>query len=337
MKSALCAAISRPADAIPAPFELLRKHRFFGAESAGKDSFGTEMWRRSCGAGCVLEAILGEVKQRPPSSKECLEVLGVKFYNGGRVKFASAAGFSALPILDVRGRASAALGMSSFRTADSITAASEHADEDVASTLGGLAKALVLHGDVDGSIAAASEWLGVVSGRAQERAVKAFCSLLKRHGDAATTLNLSKATHGHWREDNFAGKALTKEIFEALWKNQPPGHLKFVFLDGQPKIEGRVLELLLNWKEGGMNGGIPSLRELKLNACPRIEGSIPPSIQLCTNLRVLDIRGCSFTGSSYFVHPPILRESILSFDNHSCSCLPTPRQEPCHFQSCQPH
>ena len=296
MKNALGAAIARPADAIPAPFELVRKHPFFGAESAGKDSFGTEMWRGSCGVGCMLAAVLEEVKERPPSANECLELLGVKFDNGGRVKFASAAGFSALPVLDMKGRVSAALGMSSFRTVDSITAVSEHSDEDVASTLGGLAKALVLHGDVDGSVAAASEWLGVVSDRARAQAIDAFCSLLKRHGDAATTLNLSKATHGHWREDNFAGHSLTTRMFEALWKNQPPEQLQFIFLDGQCRIEGHVIELLLNEKEGAGTEGIPALRELKLNACPLIDGSIPSSIEYCANLRVLDVRGCCLTG-----------------------------------------
>ena len=252
------------------------------------------LWSRQCGVSCLLEASLGPVKERPPAAKHCLDLLGVKEYASKtrRRKFASAAGFSSLPVLDLKGRLTATLGMSSFRTADAITAASEHSDGDVAATLGGLSKALVMHGDVDGAIAACAEWLGVsASEGARESARAAWYSLLNRQGDAAVTLDLSIAAHGHWHESNLAGPNFIARTCAALWERKPL-QLRHVFLDGQSRIQGTVLDSLLK------DEGIPTLRELKMNGCSGVIGSLPPSIAHCTALRVLDVCGCALSGAS---------------------------------------
>ena len=317
LKSALGAsAISHPADTMAAPFVLMRKNRFFGAELVEQKK--TQLWRGRCGVSCLLAATLGAVKERPATAKDSLEMLGVKYYDKGlsraigAQRFESAAGFSSLPELrsgpvEKIGRM---VGTGAFRTANAITAASEHADQEVAATLGGLSKALVMHGDIDGAIAAAAEWLGVsASAKARSRALDAWCSLLKRHGNVATTLDLSRNAHGHWRAANLAGAGVVVRMSKALCDVIPSARddtphlwvrrqlqLQRVVLDGQSRIEGKVLELLLGRE------GIPTLREFKLNGCPGVIGTIPESIASSAQLQVFDVCGCSLSGSFHIAH-----------------------------------
>ena len=226
LKNALGSAISRPADIIPEPFVLNGSQPAFSARCTedklyvgDRLIYSTKQYSRECGVSCLLATIFGEAKERPANAKQTLEMLGVE--RAGFRRFARAAGFSSLPVLDHVGRAAMELGTDALRTAATITASSEHNESTVAATLGSLSKALVLHGDVDGALAATGEWLGVaVSRQARAEAFDAYCSLLKRQGDVIQTLDLSRAAHGHWREANLAGVDVIDRIAKALWMRE---------------------------------------------------------------------------------------------------------------------
>ena len=127
-----------------------------------------------------------EVKERRKTAKDALIQLGVdtgylyddEDYDISKA-LAEAVGSASLP-LNARERST------------------EHADEDVSATLGGIARALVLHGEVAGALEACSQWLGVASSKqARSEAFDAYCNLWKRHGDKLTILELSRAPpHG---------------------------------------------------------------------------------------------------------------------------------------------
>ena len=308
LQNALGASISRPADAMLPSFVLTTRNGL----------------SRRCGVRCLLKASLGDLETRPRSVKESLRLLGVEYESRKTPNFSRAEGFTSLPILTRKEKISAAFGMKVFCNAESITAASEHDEESVAAALGGLSKALVLHDDIDGALGACAEWLGVAaSSRAQSRALSAFCSLLKYHGNVISTLDLSRATHGHWRAANLAGNVIYR-IFEALWMHldsrttltttfcmpgycgakdddetgvrsllftaRQPAQLRCIFLNDQFMLEGNVLEALLG------DEGIPTLCELRMRGCCRVSGSLPSSIGNSTGLRVLDVRNCSLSG-----------------------------------------
>ena len=56
----------------------------------------------------------------------------------------------------------------------------EHSDDEVASTLGGLAKLMVLHGDIPSALTTVAEWMGMsFNAAACSHAQSAFCDLLK--------------------------------------------------------------------------------------------------------------------------------------------------------------
>ena len=85
--------------------------------------------------------------------------------------------------------------------------ATEHPDETVAATLGGLAKTLVIHGDVVGALAACAEWWGVASSpEARNTAANAYRNLWKRHGASLRILDLSRTARGHWRQEMMSGE-----------------------------------------------------------------------------------------------------------------------------------
>ena len=86
----------------------------------------------------------------------------------------------------------------------------------MATTLGGLSKALVLHGDMLGALSVCAEWWGVASSdAAREEAAKAFCNLWKRHGGGNfNALDLSRNGRGHWREGMLrGGEEIVKHLF----------------------------------------------------------------------------------------------------------------------------
>ena len=273
--------------------EMERLNGMLGLWTGSEDFLDNGVYSRRCGVSRLLELSFGDVKERPPGAKQSLEVLGVQYNGDATPDFIRAAGFSSLPVPDDSFRRVVGdnLGTEMLRTADIITATTEHGDRDVEATLGGLSKALLLHDDVDGAVATCAEWLGVMSSaRARARALDAWCSLLKRHGNVATTLDLSKTAHGHWRPSNFAGADVMQRMCTSLWSKGPPTRLRRINLDGQPELQGNVLELLLR------DEGIATLRELRLNECRKATGTLPVSIACCTELRLLDVCGCSLTG-----------------------------------------
>ena len=76
---------------------------------------------------------------------------------------------------------------------------SEHPDENVASTLGNLAKQLVFNGAYSHALEVCAEWLGVASAETgREKALEAYCNLWKRHGSQlSSTVDLSRKARGH--------------------------------------------------------------------------------------------------------------------------------------------
>ena len=94
----------------------------------------------------------------------------------------------------------------------------EHSDEEVASTLGGLAKLMVLCGDIPSALTAVAEWMGMpFNAAACSHAQSAFCNLLKRHGDEVHELNLSRSTHSNWPSTMLRGKGFLELLASCLW------------------------------------------------------------------------------------------------------------------------
>ena len=94
----------------------------------------------------------------------------------------------------------------------------EHSDEEVASTLGGLAKLMVLHGDIPSALTTVAEWMGMsFKDAACSHAQSAFCDLLKRHGDEVRELDLSRSTHSNWPSTMLSGKGFLELLSSCLW------------------------------------------------------------------------------------------------------------------------
>ena len=145
----------------------------------------------------LTKSLSAEVKERFKSTGEALKAIGADVdYDDGRIEsLSSAAGFDCVP--------STALEKPKY-----------HTDEDVSTTLGGISRALVLHGDVPGALDAVSQWLGVASTEAaRKRAFAAYCNLWKYHGKDLKTMELSREPpHGHWREEMLVGEGVAAEL-----------------------------------------------------------------------------------------------------------------------------
>ena len=176
----------------------------------------------------------------------------------------------------------------------------EHSDETVATTLGGLAKALVLHGDAPGALSACAEWLGVASnvGTARENALAAYCNLWKRFGvDSLRVLDLSRGARGHWRQDMLCGEGAVERLAQDLARSGAP--IESIDLSEQPQLEGHLfLETLFSSGFSSSN-----LITLTLKNCKAASGTIPAAVGGCAVLQMLDLSGCAFSGARYpFYH-----------------------------------
>ena len=168
-----------------------------------------------------------------------------------------------------------------------IKPATEHGDEEVASTLGDLAKALVLHDTPAGALDACTEWLGVASSAAaRKKALNAYCDLWKRYGSTLRSLDLSRSAHGHWRLEMLAGQSTAEKIASAIWESGDAA-LESVDFAEQTRLTGNAIEVFVG------EHGQASLRHLRFHQCRCISGTVPPSISGCTNLLTLDVSDCS--------------------------------------------
>lgn len=264
-------------------------------------SMCTHVYEMHPAVGTLLEQSLHElVGNRPVSAKDVLKLLGAEYR---RRSIALVTPPEQSPLSRSRKKAAAAptryqldlsktVGFNLLPLA-AMTEATEHCDKDVSATLGDLAKALVLGGEPMGALAACTEWLGVASSApARKEALDAYTNLWKRHAKDLAVLDLSKAAHGHWREEMLAGDRVIERLGESLWAGGgPPPSLAMVDLSLQSELNGKVMEILLG------ETGIPALRKLCLSGCTRVAGVIPRAIQGCTALRVLDLSSCKITGA----------------------------------------
>ena len=172
----------------------------------------------------------------------------------------------------------------------------EHSDETVATTLGGLAKALVLHGDAPGALSACAEWLGVASnvGTARENALAAYCNLWKRFGvDRLRALDLSRAARGHWRQDMLCGEGAVERLAQDVARSDAP--IESIDLSEQPQLEGHLfLETLFSSGFSSSN-----LITLTLKNCKAASGTIHAAVDGCAVLQMLELSGCAFSGAWY--------------------------------------
>ena len=172
----------------------------------------------------------------------------------------------------------------------------EHSDETVATTLGGLAKALVLHGDAPGALSACAEWLGVASnvGTARDNALAAYCNLWKRFGvDSLRVLNLSRGARGHWRQDMLCGEGAVERLAQDVARSDAP--IESIDLSEQPQLEGHLfLETLFSSGFSSSN-----LITLTLKNCKAASGTIPAAVGGCAVLQMLELSGCAFSGAWY--------------------------------------
>ena len=172
----------------------------------------------------------------------------------------------------------------------------EHSDETVATTLGGLAKALVLHGDAPGALSACAEWLGVASnvGTARENALAAYCNLWKRFGvDSLRVLDLSRGARGHWRQDMLCGEGAVERLAQDVARSDAP--IESIDLSEQPQLEGHLfLETLFSSGFSSSN-----LITLTLKNCKAASGTIPAAVGGCAVLQMLELSGCAFSGAWY--------------------------------------
>ena len=219
----------------------------------------------------LTKGLAVDVGARPASAREALKMLDAVKY--GRIK---------------DDLSSAVSGSGLHPTAT--TKAAEHPHTTVATTLGGLSKALVLHGDVLGTLLACAEWWGVASsGPAREEAAKAYCNLWKRHGEGNfNALDLSRGGRGHWREGMLSGG---EEIVKHLFSNvmQSGASIEWIDLPEQPKLEGAVIGRLFEFR-------LESLTSLKVKKCKLVSGVIPRAIEQPFNLRILELVHCGLRG-----------------------------------------
>ena len=171
----------------------------------------------------------------------------------------------------------------------------EHNDEDVASTLGGLAKLMLLHGDVSSALNTSAKWVGMSTNAAMRtRARDAYCDLLKRHGVYVAEVELSRSTHSNWPPDMLQGGDFLAQLVNSIWWERRELNLVSFDFSEQPALEGEVLPTLLRAT------GIPTLRNLTLRGCGLATGGIPISIKYCTALVTLDLYDANHEGKSNY-------------------------------------
>ena len=229
----------------------------------------------------LLEKTLAlEVGERPATAEEALKMLGAKinYPNLRTLKretdFSVAVGGATVPPI-------------------AMTEATEHPDESVAATLGGLAKTLVIHGDVAGALAACAEWCGVaVSPEARQAAAEAYRNCWKRHGASLRIVDLSRTARGHWREEMMSGKETVLRLAQDIAQSGASA-IEMIDLSEQPQLEGPVLEHFFSVSEFPWS----TLVTLKLKKCKNASGSIPASICACVNLQTLYLESCGFSGA----------------------------------------
>ena len=165
-----------------------------------------------------------------------------------------------------------------------------HNDEDVASTLGGLAKLMVLHGDIPSALTTCAEWLGTTShATTRANAQGAYCNLLKRHGDEVRGLELSILAHSNWSPGMLEGAGFVDQLALSVWERGRPV-FETIDMSKQSKLSGEVLSKMLR------TTGIPTLRRLVLRDCNLATGEVPVAIRHCTALVTLDLHGAGHTG-----------------------------------------
>ena len=221
----------------------------------------------------LANSLARDVGARPRTSNAALDALGAQTELSDATKaLRTAVGFEQLP------RAVRA----------DVGATRSHADSDVESTLGGIARALVIHGDARGALDACSQWLGVAgSDAARCRALDAYCNLWKHQGAEFEELELSRCTpHGHWRSEMLAGEGVLAKLFEAARASRS---LTSLDLSRQQLTSaasadggGGALDALLaeDWSV--------SLRVLKLSGCS-LRGAVPAKLGKISSLRVMDL------------------------------------------------
>ena len=169
----------------------------------------------------------------------------------------------------------------------------EHPDETVAATLGGLAKTLVIHNDVAGALAACSEWWGVASSpEASNAAAEAYRNLWKRHGTSLRRLDLSRTARGHWKESMMSGEETVLRLAQDVVQSGA-SMIETVDFSEQTGLQGPVLETLFSVCASSLS----KLLTLKLGGCRSASGLIPASICTCLMLQTLDLHGCGFSGA----------------------------------------
>ena len=174
---------------------------------------------------------------------------------------------------------------------------SEHSGTIVNSTLGGLTKRLVQHGDVHGALAACAEWLGVASHDARPEVVSIYCKLWKDYGGAWRSLDLSKTAHGHWDSTMLSGEGTILSLAESLAVSAAAS-LERIDLSKQQGLPESVLGILLG------ACALPKLQTLKLAECNKRPqptcGTVPAEIGGCESLLVFDVHFGRFIGACIF-------------------------------------
>ena len=228
----------------------------------------------------LLEKTLAvEVGEQPATVEEALRMLGAKaVYDREARKFET--------------DFSVAVGGATVPPA-AMVKATEHPDETVATTLGGLAKKLVIHGDVAGALASCAEWWGVASpGEARNTAAGAYRNLWKRHGASFCSLDLSRTARGHWDEGMMSGKETALCLAQDIVRSGA-SMIEMIDFFEQRNLEGPVLETLFSVYEFSLS----TLIALKLVNCKNASGSIPASVCTCLLLKTLALQGCGFSGA----------------------------------------
>ena len=180
----------------------------------------------------VTACLTDDVCKRPGKAGDALQILGASSHESGEVRdVTQTCGYTSLPTAAKK-------------------KSSEHADTNIESTFGSLAKSLVHHEAYADALDVCAEWLGVSSTkRGRARAIDAYCNLWKRYGNRLPkTLDLSRKSRGHWKE-SMLRRSHKKEIFiMCLARNMAyagvrPSLEKIDFSE-QPALEGPVLEVL---------------------------------------------------------------------------------------------
>ena len=238
----------------------------------------------------LLEKTLAvDVGERPATAEAALTMLGAKIDEVNWETFKRETDFS----VAVGGATVPSILWTAMTKAKEHPEETEHTDETVATTLGGLAKTLVIHNDVAGTLAACSEWWGVASSpEASNAAAKAYRNLWKRHGTSLRDLDLSRTARGHWKESMMSGEETVLCLAQDIVQSGA-SMIEMVDFSEQTGLQGPVLETLFSV----CASSLAKLLTLKLGGCNSASGLIPASICTCLMLQTLDLHGCGFSGA----------------------------------------